>query len=67
MKKDQPRTTDLFLIDLKFLLGARSPLREYVETKRSEWRAILDNLRNFFLSPTAEMLSFLQQLRATLG
>jgi hypothetical protein len=67
MKKDQPRTTDLFLIDLKFLLGARSHLMEYVETKRSEWRAILDNLRNFFLSPTAEMLSFLQQLRATLG
>jgi hypothetical protein len=28
-----------------------------------KWRAILDNLRNFFLSPPAEMLSFLQQLR----
>jgi hypothetical protein len=28
-----------------------------------EWRAILDNLRNFFLSPTPEMLSFLQHLR----
>ena len=27
------------------------------------WRAILDNLRNFFLSPPAEMLSFLQQAR----
>ena len=29
----------------------------------SNWRAIRDNLRNFFLSPPAEMLSFLQQLR----
>jgi hypothetical protein len=28
-----------------------------------EWRAIRDNLRNFFLSPPTEMLSFLQQLR----
>jgi hypothetical protein len=28
-----------------------------------EWRSIRDNLRNFFLSPPAEMLSFLQQLR----
>jgi hypothetical protein len=28
-----------------------------------KWRAIRDNLRNFFLSPPAEMLSFLQQLR----
>jgi hypothetical protein len=27
------------------------------------WRAIRDNLRNFFLSPPAEMLSFLQRLR----
>jgi hypothetical protein len=27
----------------------------------SKWRAILDNLRNFFLSPPAEMLSFLQR------
>jgi hypothetical protein len=29
----------------------------------SKWRAILDNLRNFFLSPPTEMLSFFQQLR----
>jgi hypothetical protein len=29
----------------------------------NKWRAIRDNLRNFFLSPPAEMLSFLQQLR----
>jgi hypothetical protein len=29
----------------------------------NEWWAILDNLRNFFLSPPTEMLSFLQQLR----
>ena len=27
-----------------------------------KWRSIRDNLRNFFLSPPAEMLSFLQQL-----
>jgi hypothetical protein len=26
------------------------------------WRSIRDNLRNFFLSPPAEMLSFLQRL-----
>ena len=29
----------------------------------NKWRSIRDNLRNFFLSPPAEMLSFLQQLR----
>ena len=32
----------------------------------SYWWAILDNLRNFFLSPSAEMLSFFQQLRRVL-
>jgi len=32
--------------------------------KRNEWRAIRDNLRNFLLSPPAEMLSFLQQLKS---
>jgi hypothetical protein len=32
-----------------------------------KWRAIRDNLRNFFLSPPAEMLSLLQQLREALS
>jgi hypothetical protein len=32
----------------------------------SERRAIRDNLRNFLLSPPAEMLSLFQQLRGTL-
>jgi hypothetical protein len=27
-----------------------------------KWRAIRDNLRNFLLTPTTEMLSFLQRL-----
>jgi hypothetical protein len=31
--------------------------------QKRKWRAIRDNLRNFFLSPPAEMLSFFQQLR----
>ena len=31
-----------------------------------EWRAIRDNLRNFFLTPRTEMLSFFQQLRGML-
>jgi hypothetical protein len=29
----------------------------------AEWRSIRDNLRNFFLSPPAEILSFFPQLR----
>jgi hypothetical protein len=31
-----------------------------------EWQPIRDNLRNSFLSPPAEMLGFLQQLREPL-
>jgi hypothetical protein len=31
-----------------------------IEVKR-KWRAIRDTLRNFFLSPSTEMLSFFQQ------
>jgi len=37
--------------------------RPYFGANWDMWRSRRDNLRNFFLSPPAEMLSFLQQLR----
>ena len=48
----------------RFKLQVVVVMKDYA--MESKWRTIRDNLRNFFLSPPAEMLSFLQQLREAL-
>src|ERR1043166_2460364 len=40
-----------------------SPMTGQIHYCQIKWRSRRDNLRNFFLSPPAEMLSFFQQLR----
>jgi hypothetical protein len=46
----------------RFKLQVVVVMKDYA--MESKWRAIRDNLRNFFLSPPAEMLSFLQQFKS---
>jgi hypothetical protein len=51
-------------LQLRKRLGKKKrPLDLFPATFAISWRSIRDNLRNFFLSPPAEMLSLLQQLR----